>query len=499
MTAPPPRLSMTGVRKAFPGVQALVDARLEVRAGEVVALMGENGAGKSTLIKTLAGAHRPDAGDIRIDGVPRVFHSPNDARTAGVSVIYQELDLIPTLSARENLFLGQERSRLGWIRAGEESRRATELFAQLDIAIHPETPVRDLSVAQQQAVAVARALLSDARILVMDEPTAPLTPHEVGKLFRVVRELMARGLGIVFVSHRLDEAFEIADRITIMRDGAHIETLPKSHATRSGVIEHMVGRPLADEFPKERTAAGPVVLQAEGLARGNAVRGASLDLRAGEIVGLTGLVGAGRTELARLLFGADPLDAGRVLLDGKPIRLSSARDALHHGICLLTEDRKTQGLILGAGVRENFGLPNLRRFSTAGFMRTSVEQDRFAHHAHQLAIRVSDPDMPARALSGGNQQKVVLAKWLEADMRVIIFDEPTRGIDVGAKREIYLLLNALARAGKAILMISSELPEILGMSDRILVMREGRISGAFDNTNPRSPVTQEQLMRLAVP
>ncbi|WP_149115563.1 sugar ABC transporter ATP-binding protein [Limnoglobus roseus] len=490
---------MTGVRKAFPGVQALADARLEVRAGEVVALMGENGAGKSTLIKTLAGVHRPDAGTIRIDGTPRVFHSPNDARAAGVAVIYQELDLIPTLSARENLFLGQEKARFGWLRAGEERRRAAELFAQLDVAIDPETPVARLSVAQQQAVAVARALLSDARILVMDEPTAPLTPREVGKLFRVVRDLTARGLGIVFISHRLDETFEIADRVTIMRDGSHVETLPTSQITREAIIERMVGRPLADEFPKERTATGLVVLRAENLRRGAAVRGVSLDLRAGEVVGLTGLVGAGRTELVRLLFGADPLDSGRVLLDGEPVSLRSPRDALRHGICLLTEDRKGQGLVIGASVRENFGLPNLDRFSTAGVVRAARERERFAHFRQQLAIRVADAETPARNLSGGNQQKVVLAKWLEADMRVVIFDEPTRGIDVGAKREIYLLLNALARAGKAILMVSSELPEVLGMSDRVLVMREGRISGEFDNTDPRVPVTQEQVMRLAVP
>lgn len=490
---------MTGVSKAFPGVQALADARLEVRAGEVVALMGENGAGKSTLIKTLAGVHQPDAGTILIDGTLRVFHSPNDARTAGVAVIYQELDLIPKLSARENLFLGQETTWFGWLRAGDERRRALALLAQLDVAIDPETPVGRLSVAQQQAVAVARALLSEARILVMDEPTAALTPREVASLFRVVRGLTARGLGVVFISHRLDETFEIADRITIMRDGTHVETLPTGQITREGVIERMVGRPLADEFPKERAAIGPVVLRAENLHHGAAVRGVSLDLRAGEVVGLTGLVGAGQTVLTRLLFGADPLDFGRILLDGEPVSFGSPRDAVRHRVCLLPEDRKAQGLVLGASVRENFGLPNLRRFSTAGVVLASREVARFAHHKRQLAIRVPDAETPARNLSGGNQQKVVLAKWLEADMRVVIFNEPTRGIDVGAKREIYLLLNDLARAGKAILMVSSELPEVLGMSDRVLVMREGRISGEFDNTDPRAPVTQEQVMRLAVP
>lgn len=487
---------MTSISKAFPGVQALANARLEVHAGEVVALMGENGAGKSTLIKVLAGVHRPDAGTIRIDGIPTVFHSPNDALSAGIAVIYQELDLIPTLTARENLFLGQEKTRMGWLDAGKEHQTAKELFAQLEVTIDPELPIRRLSIAQQQAVAIARALLSDARIIVMDEPTAPLTPEEVGKLFRVVRGLTARGLGVVFISHRLEETFEIADRITIMRDGSHVESLPKSMITRAGVIERMVGRSLVDEFPKERASFGSVILRAQNLCRGTAVRGVSIELRAGEVVGLTGLVGSGRTEFARLLFGADPLDSGQVILDGEHVFLNSPRDALRHGICLLTEDRKGQGLVLSASVRENFGLPNLQRFSTAGIVRTSQERERFFHFKQQLAIRVPDAETSVRHLSGGNQQKVVLAKWLEADMRVVIFDEPTRGIDVGAKREIYILLNALARAGKAILMISSELSEVLGMSDRILVMREGRISGELDNTRP---VTQEQVMRLAVP
>ena len=497
MTESPPLLRLSGVYKAFPGVQALSDARLELRAGEVVALVGENGAGKSTLMKILAGAHRPDAGTLFIDGVPRAFRSPNDARAAGVAVIYQELDLVPTLSARDNLFLGQERTTFGWLHAGAERRRAAELFDRLEVTIDPEAPVADLSVAHRQAVAIARALLSDARILIMDEPTAPLTPREVGKLFAVVRGLTARGIGVIFISHRLDEVFEIADRVTIMRDGRHVQTLPTEQITRQGIIERMVGRTIADEFPKERAEIGAVVLRAEDLRRGNAVRGVSLDLRGGEVVGLTGLVGAGRTEVARLLFGADLIDSGRILLDGKPITLRSPRDAIRNGICLLTEDRKQHGLVTGASVCENFALPNLDRFSTAGVVSGGRERERFEVHRRQLAIRVPGPETPAKNLSGGNQQKVVLAKWLEADMRVVVFDEPTRGIDVGAKREIYLLLNALARAGKAILMISSEMPEVLGMSDRVLVMRHGRLAGELDNRDPRVPVTQEQVMRLA--
>lgn len=492
-----PLLRMSGIRKSFPGVVALADGELELHAGEVVALCGENGAGKSTLIKILAGAHRPDAGEIQIDGKAHDFRSPGDARASGVAVIYQELDLIPTLSSRENLFLGQERSTFGWLAASAERRHAKRLFEQLGVAIDIEAPVSRLSVSQRQAVAIARAMLSEARILVMDEPTAALTTREVDALFKVVRDLAARGVGIVFISHRLDEIFEIADRVTIMRDGRHVMTCPTSEIKREMIIEQMVGRRLEDELPKQQAAVGTVVLRAENLCRSEVVKSVSLTLRAGEVVGLTGLVGAGRTEVARLLFGADQLDSGQIELDGKTLSIRGPRDAIRSGICLLTEDRKDQGLVIGASVRENFALPNLRHFSSAGFVRGSRERDRFAMYRQQLNIRVPNDETPARALSGGNQQKVVLAKWLEADMRVVIFDEPTRGIDVGAKREIYLLLNALAAAGKAILMISSELPEILGMSDRILVMRQGRLCGELNNRDAARPVTQGDVMRLA--
>ncbi len=490
---------MSGVRRAFPGVQALSDGQLSVDRGQVVALMGENGAGKSTLVKVLAGAIRPDAGTVAVDGVPRQFASPADARAAGVAVIYQELDLIPTLTARENLFLGQERSRLGWLRAGDERRTAAALFAELDVAVDPDAAVSTLTVAQRQAVAIARAMLSDARLLVMDEPTAPLTPREVGKLFTVVRGLTARGVGVVFISHRLDETFEIADRVTVMRDGAHVQTLPVGQVTRDGVIRRMVGRTLAEEFPRTRgRPVGPTVLRADGLGRGDRVAGVSLALRAGEVVGLTGLVGAGRTELARLLSGADRPDRGTISLDGAAVRLRSPRDAIRRGICLLTEDRKGQGLVVSAGVRENFALPNLPRLSTAGVVRGHRERVHLDRWVKRLGIKLAHPDAAAGTLSGGNQQKVVLAKWLEADMRVVLFDEPTRGIDVGAKREIYGLVDELARAGKAVLMVSSELPEVLGMSDRVVVMRAGRVRGELDNTDPARPVTQEQVMRLAV-
>ena len=487
-------LQMEGIDKSFPGVRALRGAGFELRAGEIHALAGENGAGKSTLIKILAGAQPPDAGAIRIGGQLVRIGSPQQARRLGVAVIYQELNLVPALTVRENLFLGRERARGGWIAAGAERREAGELFERLGFALDPEQPCRELSVAQQQVAEIARALSENARILVMDEPTAALSGHEVEKLFRLVRDLRDRGIGIIYVSHRLDEIFALCDRVTVMRDGEHIATQPISTLTRERLIELMVGRKLEAEFPKRTPEYGANRLVVSGLCRGRAVRDVSLTIRAGEVLGLTGLIGAGRTELARLLFGADRAEASSISIDGRQLRLRSPRDGIRAGICLLTEDRKQQGLVLGLAVRENFGLPNLPAFSRLGFMRGRAEQEACDGFIRRLRIKVSHPDQLARNLSGGNQQKVVLAKWLQANSAVVIFDEPTRGIDVGAKFEIYQLIHELAAAGKAILMISSELPEVLGMSDRIVVMRGGCISGEITNVPAATP---EQIMALA--
>jgi ribose transport system ATP-binding protein len=489
---PMPLLHMHRVSKSFPGVQALVDVDLTLQAGEVLALLGENGAGKSTLIKILAGVHLPDAGSIDVAGVPAAIRTPLDARRAGVSVIYQELNLVLGLTALDNVFLGQETAPV--LRRSDERRRARELFKHLGIDVPLDVPCGRLPAAQQQIIEIAKALVGASRILVLDEPSAALTPQEVDRLFAVVRELKSRGLGIIYISHRLDEIFAIADRVMVLRDGRHVATRPTSGVTRGELIEMMVGRKLEQEFPPRQAAVGPPRLEAKGLCRAAKVRDVSLTVHRGEIVALTGLVGSGRTEVARLLFGADRPDAGTIALDGRPLRLHSPRDAIRAGICLLTEDRKAQGLVLGRSVLENFALPNLGRWSRWGWLWRRPERHAYDRHAHSLRIRTPHAHQPVRLLSGGNQQKVVLAKWLEANCDVLIFDEPTRGIDVGAKYEIYLLMNELARQGKAILIISSELPEVLGMADRILVMHEGRITGEITNVRD---ATQERILEMA--
>jgi ABC-type sugar transport system ATPase subunit len=508
MTAP--LLQMQGITKSFPGVRALQGVDLALAQGEVLALLGENGAGKSTLIKILGGYHSPDSGTIHINGHSQTLSSPLAAQRAGVGVIYQEFNLVPALSARENIFLGQERSRISFVRKKDEQTRASELFRRIGVPVDSERWCRDLSVAQQQIVEIAKALALNAKILVMDEPSAALSPREVTGLMGIVRELRSQGIGLIYISHRLDEIFSIADRVMVLRDGQHVGTRDIGSVTRSELIEMMVGRKLEDEFPRrtivpsgghvsgrslesnEPTAAG---LSVRDLRRGTSVRGVSFDVHRGELVALTGLVGAGRTETARLIFGADRAEGGELWLDGKRLRVRSPRQAIAAGVCLLTEDRKSQGLVLGQSVLENFGLPNLKRFAPQGWIRQRQERASFLDYVKQLQIKVTGPTQKTATLSGGNQQKVVLAKWLERNADVIIFDEPTRGIDVGAKYEIYVLMNQLVQQGKAVLMISSELPEVLGMADRILVMHNGLMTGEITDV---SNATQEQIMELAV-
>ena len=490
-----PLLQMRGIHKSFPGVKALEDVDLQLHSGEVLALMGENGAGKSTLIKILSGGHRVDSGEILIDGVPVQIHSPQDAVRHGIGVIYQEFNLIPSLSVRENIFLGREKTVAGFFDRSYEQQKGSELFRRLGYELDLNAPCRSLTVAQQQLVEIVKALSQDVRMMIMDEPSAALTNREIQNLFRIIEELKDRGIGVIYVSHRLEEIFEIADRVQVMRDGRMISDRDMADVTRKLLIEDMVGRTIDQEFPREAREPGPEKLRVEGLCQGEKVRDVSFRVCCGEVLGITGLVGSGRTEMARILFGADHAQRGRVFLDGKPIRCESPRQAIRQGICLLTEDRKSQGLVLKHSVLENFALPNLNAFSRWNCISSERERSKFKKHSENLKIRLATPKQKAGTLSGGNQQKVVLAKWLEADSEVIIFDEPTRGIDVGAKYDIYLLINELARRGKAIVIISSELPEILGMSDRILVMHEGRVTGEITDVEQ---ATQDQIMDLAI-
>lgn len=490
-----PLLEMTGIRKEFPGVVALDGVDLRLDEGEVLALLGENGAGKSTLIKMLGGAHLPDAGEIRVDGELVEVRSAIDAREAGIAVIYQEFNLVPQLSILENLFLGRECTRWGMIDQKSERERAIEWLSKIGLELDPDHLCGDLTVAQQQGVEIVRALSSEARILIMDEPSAVLTGGELERLFEVIRELQQQGIGIIYISHRLDEVAELADRLLVLRDGRLVGERKVKDTSRAELIEMMVGRPLEKEFPVRRPKWGDERLKVEGLARGDSVRDLSFSVRAGEIVGFFGLVGAGRTEAMRLIAGVDQREKGVVRVDQEEVLIRNPREAIAAGICLLSEDRKSEGLVLKRSVRENFGLPNLKRYSRHGRIDQGSEKKEFNEYQADLNVRLSSPDQQVIELSGGNQQKVVLAKWLARNAEVILFDEPTRGIDVGAKFEIYQIIHRLAEEGKAIVMVSSELPEILGMCDRILVMQEGRIVGEIENSDL---LTQEEVLSLAI-
>ncbi|MCB1123765.1 MAG: sugar ABC transporter ATP-binding protein, partial [Verrucomicrobiae bacterium] len=436
-----------------------------------------------------------DSGSILIRGNPVSLNSPVSAQAQGISIIYQEFNLIPHLTVRENIFLGREIRKGPFIDEGAEAKKAKELFKQLGLDINPEKRCGVLTIAEQQLVEIAKALSLDARILIMDEPSATLTHQEVERLFKIVRQLKQQGIGILYISHRLEEIFSIADRVMVLRDGRHVVTAPVPEVNRKKLIEWMVGRPLESEFPKRSANLGETVLEVKNLCRGNEVQHVSFHVRAGEILGFAGLVGAGRTAAMRLVFGADRKDAGEIILHGKPVVIRKPREAIAQGICLLTEDRKSQGLVLKHSVKENFGLPNLKQYAKGPFIDEKKEQERFEKYAADIKIKISNPDQDAGHLSGGNQQKIVLAKWLERNADVLIFDEPTRGIDVGAKYEIYQLMNRLAEKGKAIIMVSSELPEVMGMSDRILVMRGSRIQGEITDVEH---CTQEEVMHLAV-
>jgi rhamnose transport system ATP-binding protein len=492
--APPPRLALNGASKSFGAVHALRDATLELHGGHVRALLGENGAGKSTLVKTLAGVYRPDAGTVLVDGEPVDFHGPLDARDKGIAIIYQEPTLFPDLSVAENVFMGRQPLSAGKrIDKGELHDRTAELFRQLGVAIAPERPVRGLSIADQQLVEIAKALSFDARVLIMDEPTAALSGNEVERLFRVTRTLREQGAAVMFISHRLEEIFAICDHVTVMRDGAVTYNGELEGKTTDDLVRWMVGRDIDQLFPKVASEIGTPVLSVERLTREGVFFDVSFDVRAGEIVALSGLVGAGRSEVARAIFGIDRADGGHVEVLGRRLPNAKPTAAMRAGIGFVPEDRRQQGLVMDLSIARNATMTRMRSLAPGGIIRAARERALASEWATRLQLKYHRLDDTVGTLSGGNQQKVVLAKWLATEPKVLIIDEPTRGIDVGTKAEVHRLISELASRGLAVLMISSELPEVLGMADRVLVMHEGRLTGEFS----RAEANEENVIRAA--
>ncbi|MFF2719796.1 sugar ABC transporter ATP-binding protein [Streptomyces sp. NPDC058011] len=493
LSHPDELLRIEGLRKTFPGVVALDNVDFDLSRGEVHVLLGENGAGKSTLIKMLSGAYRPDRGRILAEGREVRINNAQDAERLGIATIYQEFNLVPDLTVAENIFLGRQPRRFGLVDHRRMRADAEKLLRRVGVEVRPDAKVRELGIARLQMVEIAKALSLDARVLIMDEPTAVLTSEEVDKLFAIVRQLRADGVGIVFITHHLEEIAALGDRVTVLRDGRTIDQVPAS-TPEDRLVQLMVGRSIEQQYPRERPDAGEVLLSVRGLTRDGVFHDIGFDVHAGEVVGLAGLVGAGRTEVARAVFGADPYDTGTVDVRGERLARHDVPAAMGAGIGLVPEDRKGQGLVLDASVQENLGLVTLRSASRSGLVDLKGQRTAAARIAKQLGVRMSGLGQHVRTLSGGNQQKVVIGKWLLADTRVLILDEPTRGIDVGAKVEIYQLINELTASGHAVLMISSDLPEVLGMSDRVLVMAQGRIAGEL----AAEQATQDAVMALAV-
>ena len=488
-----PRTELRGISKRFAATQALDDVSLDLLSGEVHALVGENGAGKSTLVKILAGVHQPDSGTIRLDGQTTQIQGPAHARSLGIAVVHQEPRLFPDLTVAENVFIGHAPSgRFGTIDWGGTQQAAEALFRELDVQFDVGAPVRGLSMADQQLIEIAKSLSVDARVLILDEPTASLSAHEVERLFSIVRRLRDRGVSVLFVSHRLDEVFELCDRATVFRDGRHVVTTATASLRTADLVRHMVGRAVS-LFPKVETPLGNILLEVEGLTRTGVFRDVSFSVRAGEIVGFAGLVGAGRTEVARVLFGIDQPDAGEIRLGGAPVTFASPSAAMHAGIAYLPEDRHQEGLVLDFTIAQNVSLPILARLFPRLLVRGATERAVAREYTEQLNVRMTGVDQLVGALSGGNQQKVVLAKWLAARPRILVLDEPTRGIDIGAKVEVHRIISELAASGLGIILISSDLPEVLAMSDRILVLHEGRITAEV----PRDRATEERVMFAA--
>jgi rhamnose transport system ATP-binding protein len=486
-------VALDGVSRRFLATQALQDVSIDVRAGEVHALVGENGAGKSTIVKILAGVHQPDTGTVLLRGEPVSLHGPAQARALGIAVVHQEPRLFPDLSVAENVFLGHAASgRFGLVDWSRIQRDAASLFKQLDVQFDVGAPVRGLPMADQQLIEIAKALSLDARVLVLDEPTASLSAHEVERLFTIVRRLRERGVAVLFVSHRLDEVFAITDVVTVLRDGRHVVTKATAELTTADLVRHMVGREVS-LYTHLGSEVGEVLLEVDGLTRTGIFEDVSFSVRAGEVVGMAGLVGAGRTEVARVLFGLDRRDAGTVRLAGTSVDFETPGQAMHAGLAYLPEDRHQEGLVLDFSIAQNVTLPILPRLFPRLLVHQSKERALAGGYAERFDVRMAGVDQPVGSLSGGNQQKVVLAKWLATEPRVLILDEPTRGIDIGAKAEVHRIIAELASSGLAIVLISSDLPEVLAMSDRVIVLHEGRVSAEIS----RAQASEERVMFAA--
>ena len=487
-------LVMENISKSFPGVKALSDVHLTVRQGTVHALMGENGAGKSTLMKVLIGMYSPDSGRIVFKGQSVQIQSTEMALKLGISMIHQELSPVPYMTVAENIFLGREPvGQWGLLDKRKMIADTKALLQRLEININPTTVMKELSVANTQMVEIAKAISYDASLIIMDEPTSAITDREVAHLFRMIRSLKEKGVAIIYITHKMDEVFQIADDITVFRDGRHIATVPAAETDRNSLIAMMVGRELTNIFPKEEAPIGEVVLSVRNLSRKGIIHDVSFDLRRGEILGLAGLMGAGRTEVIEGIFGIHQIDGGTIRVKEQPVTISSPADAIKHGLALLTEDRKLTGIMGVLPVRDNMMIASLASYQARGFLKRRLINETCNREKGRLEIKTPNMDQVIRLLSGGNQQKVLVSRWLLTNPDILILDEPTRGIDVGAKAEIHKLMCKLAQAGKAIIMISSELPEILGMSDRVLVMHAGRVGGEF----LRAEATQENIMRAA--
>ena len=487
-------LSLRNASKSFGPVVALADGTIEIRAGEIHALVGENGAGKSTLVKILAGVYHRDSGEFLFDGEPVDFKTPAGSKAASISVIYQEPTLFPDLTVAENIFIGrQPKGRLGLINRATMRSEARALFTTLGVPIDPDRIAEGLSIADQQIIEIAKAISLDARVLIMDEPTAALSGAEVERLFSVARGLRDKGAGILFISHRFDEVFSLSDRITVMRDGRYIATHETSSVTAEAIVREMVGRDISTLFPKADAVIGEPVIEVKDLGRNGVFSNVSFEVRSGEIVALAGLVGAGRSEVARAIFGIDPYDHGSVAIKGKQLPPHNPQAAIAAGIGLVPEDRRKQGLVMELSVTRNATLTLRNQLARFGLISSTAERNAAAEWSKRLQVKTGSPDLAVATLSGGNQQKLVLAKWLATQPSLLIMDEPTRGIDVGTKAEVHRLISDLANRGIAVLMISSELPEVLGMADRILVMREGRLTA----TIARADATAERVMHAA--